>query len=125
MACVLAIEDSVFIRRLIVRIMKNGGHEVLEAGDGQEGVEMAEKHKPDCILLDISMPGMSGFDVLDTLNKKGIKIPVVILSADIQQTSRDKCTSFGVVEFIRKPPKERELLEGVKKALDLTMEVRS
>ena len=124
MARVLIIEDSVFTRRMIVQIMKNGGHEVLEAGGGREGVKMAEEHKPNCIFLDLLMPEMDGFGVLDTLNKKGIKIPVVILSADIQQTSRDKCMSFGVLDFIRKPPKEQELLDAVKKALDSKMEVR-
>lgn len=119
MASILVIEDSQFTRRLITRIIKAAGHEVLEACHGWDGVHKAKKHEPDCILLDLLMPEMDGFGVLDSLKKEGLSIPAVVLSADIQATSKAKCFELGAVDFIKKPPKEDEIIKAVQKALDL------
>ena len=119
MASVLIIEDSQFTRRMIVRIVTAAGHEVLEACGGWDGVQKAKKHKPDCILLDLLMPEMDGFGVLEAFGREGIAIPVIVLSADIQETSRTKCFELGAVDFVKKPPKEGKVLEAVQKALNL------
>ena len=74
------VEDSWVTRRILVRILKGDGHDLLEAGSGKEGLEMAEKHMPDCILLDLLMPEMDGFDVLQALGEKDLKIPVIVLT---------------------------------------------
>ncbi len=122
MARILVVEDSEFTRRMIVRIIKAKGHEVLETGNGFEGVRMAQKEKPDCMFLDLLMPEMDGFGVLGALKEKSLSIPVVILSADIQETSRNRCFEFGAVDFVKKPPKEDEILKAVQKALNSTAE---
>ncbi len=122
MARILVVEDSEFTRRMIVRIIKAKGHEVIEAANGLEGVRMVQKEKPDCMFLDLLMPEMDGFGVLGDLKKKSLSIPVVVLSADIQETSRSKCFEFGVVDFVKKPPKKDEILKAVQKALNSTAE---
>lgn len=119
MAKILIVEDSWVTRRIIVGILKADGHELLEAGGGKEGLEMAEKHMPDCILLDLLMPEMDGFDVLEALGKKGLKIPVIVLTANIQKTVREKCLQLGAFAFTNKPAEEDELRSLVLKAIDL------
>lgn len=60
MARILIIDDSWGTRQIIAKILKADGYELLETGDGKEGLQMAEKHRPDCILLDLLMPEMDG-----------------------------------------------------------------
>ena len=118
MAKILIVEDSWVTRRIIVGILKADGHELLEAGGGKEGLEMAEKHMPDCILLDLLMPEMDGFDVLEALGEKDLKIPVIVLTANIQKTAREKCLQLGAFAFTNKPTEEDELRSLVHKAID-------
>ena len=118
MGKILIVEDSWVTRRILVRILKGDGHELLEAGGGKEGLEMAEKHMPDCILLDLLMPEMDGFDVLEALGEKDLKIPVIVLTANIQKTAREKCLQLGAFAFTNKPTEEDELRSLVHKAID-------
>ena len=118
MGKILIVEDSWVTRRIIVGIVKADGHELLEAGGGKEGLEMAEKHMPDCILLDLLMPEMDGFDVLEALGEKDLKIPVIVLTANIQKTAREKCLQLGAFAFTNKPTEDDELRSLVHKAID-------
>ena len=118
MGKVLIVEDSWVTRRIIIGILKADGHELLGAGGGKEGLEMAEKHMPDCILLDLLMPEMDGFDVLKALGEKDLKIPVIVLTANIQKTAREKCLQLGAFTFTNKPTEEDELRSLVHKAID-------
>jgi len=117
MACILIIDDSAFARRMTTETLKAQGNEVLEAENGQEGIEQAERHRPDCIVLDLLMPDFDGFEVLKALNEKGSAIPVVVLSADIQETTRIECMELGAVGFLKKPFHESELVEVVRSVL--------
>ena len=93
------------------------GNEVLKAESGHDGIEQAVRHRPDCIVLDLLMPEIDGFEVLKTLNEKGLAIPVVVLSADIQETTRARCLELGAVGFLKKPLNEDELAEVVQGVL--------
>lgn len=79
---ILLIEDEVFISDLYKRILLQAGFNVLTALDGVDGVNLANQHKPDLILLDIMMPKMHGIDVLKNLKKspQTAQIPVVLLT---------------------------------------------
>ena len=108
---VLLIDDSSFARQMVAKILTSQGNEVLEAMNGQEGIEKAEQHRPDCIVLDLLMPEMDGFGVLRALKEKDLLIPTIVLSADIQETAQAECLKLGAVAFLKKPFKEDELLE--------------
>ncbi len=112
---ILIADDSWVQRKSIAKFFKEGGYEVLEAVNGVEAVEKAIAEAPDCILLDLLMPEMDGMEVLKVFQEKNLKIPVVILTADIQHTTRAKCFELGVVEFINKPVKKDEMLEVVRR----------
>ncbi|TFI51481.1 response regulator [Mastigocladus laminosus UU774] len=117
MALVLIIDDAAFSRRMIRKFLQVDGYEILEATNGREGLEMVHNHKPNCILADLLMPDMNGFEFLQALQNEGLKIPTIIISADIQEAARNKSYNLGAVNFINKPPKEHELREAVQQVL--------
>ena len=115
---VLIIDDSWIARLKIGEIVKSAGYEVLEAGSGEEGLALVEKENPHVLLLDLLMPGLSGHDVLQALGKQQSVIPVIIISADIQETTRAECLRSGAAAFVNKPPKRDVLLSEIQNALD-------
>ncbi len=117
MASILIIDDSAYTRNKVRATVKIDGHEVMEASDGLMGLKMAVTHRPDCILLDLIMPEMDGLKILRTLYEQGIKIPVIVITADIQLSIQKQCLSLGAAAFINKPPNERELLSAVREVL--------
>ena len=117
MSRVLITDDSQLTRRILRAILEAAGHEVMEASNGNIALELIAQDAPDCVLLDLLMPGMDGFEVLSTLNERGIDIPVIVLTADIQETARKKCIRMGAVDFLNKPPNDDELKAAMEKAL--------
>ena len=117
MAKILIIEDSSFARKAIVKMAKADGHEVLEADEGSVGLELAASQSPDCITLDLIMPGIDGMKVLQYLQRKALNIPTIVLTADVQEDTRKQCLELGAVDVLNKPPKEEELRMAIDKAI--------
>ena len=117
MAKILIIEDSSFTRKAIAKIAKADGHEVLEADEGSVGLELAASQLPDCITLDLIMPGIDGMKVLQYLQRKALNIPTIVLTADVQEDTRKQCLELGAVDVLNKPPKEEELRMAIDKAI--------
>jgi CheY-like chemotaxis protein len=117
MANIMVVDDSRLIRNVLQEILTSDGHEVIEATNGQEAIKMIAEQTPDCIILDILMPEMDGFEVLKVLKNEAPKIPVVIQSADIQKTTRQKCFQLGAFSFTNKPPQKEEILMAVHEAI--------
>ena len=111
MTKILIIEDSRFTRSSITKALKAGHYEVLEADNGALGLAMIIKHSPDIIISDLLMPEMDGFELLESLRSQGITIPVIIISADIQETTRRRVLELGATTLLNKPFRETELLE--------------
>jgi twitching motility two-component system response regulator PilH len=117
MTKILVVEDSIYQRSKIRRALAGEGYEFLEASDGREGLEMYAAHEPDCMLLDLTMPEMDGIKVLralQELQEQKRAVGVIVLTADIQESTRQKCLSLGADAFINKPLQEEELLQTVK-----------
>ena len=112
MPSVLIADDSRTVRKSLASKLQTEGYSVSEAKDGFKAIEMIEAHEPDCVILDLLMPGMSGMEVLEKLKDENIKIPVVVLSADIQNTTREKCMELGAVDFINKPLRDTGKIIG-------------
>jgi len=101
---ILIIEDDKFLRELIFRKLINEGYDVKEAVDGEDGLKIAEKEKPDLILLDLILPEMDGFEVLAKIKEKPAlsQIPVIILSNLGQREDIEKGLSMGAVDYLIK-----------------------
>jgi CheY-like chemotaxis protein len=119
MAAILIIDDSSYMRSKIRSILKSDGYDILEAENGYKGLQMIREHSPDCVILDLILPEMDGLKVLKALQSK---IPVVVVTADIQESVFEQCLELGAKAFINKPPKEDKLRNTVKNILDLKKE---
>ena len=117
MALILITDDAAFARRMVRKALEGDGHVVLEASSGLECLEMLKSHSPQCIFLDLLMPEMDGFGVLQTLREQGSTIPVIVLSADIQESARQQCLDLGAFAMLNKPPKAPEIRAALQKAL--------
>jgi len=116
---ILAVDDSNLSRRRFVAApLRQAGYEVLEAANGEEGLEAVAEHQPDIIISDLLMPVMDGFEFISALRVKGITTPVIVASADVQETSRQKVEDFDTFAFINKPYKGEELVNLVQTAVE-------
>ncbi|HEY9300270.1 MAG TPA: response regulator, partial [Phormidium sp.] len=90
MATILVIEDAALSRQVLRRILQPEGHTIWEAKNGLEGLEiiLTREDKPDCILVDILMPEMGGVEFLKAMRDRELKIPTIVITADIQESTR-------------------------------------
>ncbi|MBD1938848.1 response regulator [Microcoleus sp. FACHB-68] len=123
MTLILIIEDAWFTRRAICKILQGSGYETLEAANGREGLEIvASRPDIDCMLLDLLMPEVDGWGVLKALREQQSQLPVIVLTADIQESTRLQCLELGAFTVINKPPKPEELRHVLQAALSASEE---
>jgi two-component system chemotaxis response regulator CheY len=114
---VLLVDDSGLARRSTRRVLEQAGYTVVEAEDGLSALERFAIEKPDLVLLDLVMTGMYGLDVLAKLREMDPDARVIVMSADIQTSSRDLVQSAGASGFINKPATPTAVIEMVEKVL--------
>ena len=104
-ARILVVEDSPDIRVLIRMLLEAAGHEVMTASDGREGVETAKRERPDLVLMDLSLPVLSGWEATKALKEtpETASIPVVAVTAHAMHGDRERALAAGCDGFIPKP----------------------
>lgn len=119
MAKILLVEDNEMNRDMLSRRLIRKGYDVVVALDGAEGVVMARTETPDLILMDMSLPVMTGWDA--TRNLKGdpgtVSIPVIALTAHAMSTDRDQALQAGCDDFDTKPIELTRLLDKIETLL--------
>lgn len=117
MAKILLVEDSLFMKELIVHTLRDEKHEIIHAKNGAEGLELIHARHPDCIILDLVLPDISGTDIIKTLYSQKSAIPVIVLTANIQKTAEKQCKELGVEYYLQKPPNKAELSRAIRHVL--------
>lgn len=112
---ILIIEDSNSQRKIICKFIDQTKYKIYEAANGKIGLEMITEHQPDLIFCDLVMPEVDGIEVLKVLNDKKSRIPVVVLTSDIQLPVREQCLELGAIEFINKPASEIKIQKALEK----------
>lgn len=101
---VLIVDDSKLSRKIMIQSLpKDWDIEISQACNGVEAVEAYRAGKADVMFLDLTMPVMDGYEVLETLKKEGLNTFVIVVSADIQPKARERVLKLGAIEFIKKP----------------------
>lgn len=116
---VLIVDDSLLSRHSLRRLLGNKGVELDEANDGKAALDLLVAKNYDLMFLDLLMPVMDGFQVLEELKKRGMSLPIAVLTADIQGTTKDRCFQLGASFFVNKPISEEGLNEVLQSALGL------
>jgi len=121
---ILVIEDNAVTRKVIVEVLKNYSFEIIEAEDGKTGIENAINLEPDLILLDLNLPDIDGFNVLETLrrNPKTLLVPVIIITVSATSQDVQKAILHGVKNYVVKPINPENLIMRISKVLSIPID---
>jgi two-component system cell cycle response regulator DivK len=119
MAKVLLVEDNEMNRDMLSRRLTRRGFEVVFAGDGQQGLDLARSEKPDVILMDMSLPVMDGWETTRRIKADGTmrSIPVIGLTAHAMSGDREKAIEAGCDDYDTKPVEIERLLRKIERLL--------
>jgi two-component system chemotaxis response regulator CheY len=117
-ANVLVVDDSSLARRMLRRMLEDLGHTVDEATDGASALERYFLNRPDIVMLDMVMTGMYGLEVLAKMRELNPDVRVIVASADIQTSTRDKAREAGAAAFVNKPVNQKELAAVLAAVID-------
>lgn len=116
---ILLVDDEAPLRMLVAATLEGSGYELFEATNGQEGLEIAFREKPDLVLLDVAMPKMDGFEMCRRLkaDPATANIVVIMLTAMGQQSDRQKGAEAGADAYFTKPFSPTALLNKINEVL--------
>lgn len=117
MAKILIVDDADFLRVRVAKVLVANGHQVVEANNGQVAVNTYKTEKPDCVLMDISMPEMNGLEALREIRAFDGQAKVIMVTALGQQAMVREAIQFGARDIIVKPFEPERVLEAIRKAL--------
>jgi two-component system, chemotaxis family, chemotaxis protein CheY len=117
MATIMIVDDSNYTRRTHRRIVESEGHVVHEASTGMAAIEGFFVHRPDLVLLDLTMEDMGGLEVLEKLRALDAGARVIVISADVQRSTAKLVAGSGALRFLGKPVSAEGLLATVREVL--------
>jgi two-component system cell cycle response regulator DivK len=121
MSLILIVEDNDKNLKLVRDVLQVKGYSTLEAGTAEEGIRLARERRPDLILMDIHLPGMSGLEALKLLRADALTaaMPVIAVTASVMQQDRKQITEAGFDAYVGKPINIKEFLDAVQRVLEL------
>jgi two-component system, chemotaxis family, chemotaxis protein CheY len=117
-AKILVVDDSGLARRMLRQALEEQGHTVEEAVDGPSALERYYINRHDLVVLDMVMNGMYGLEVLAKMRELDPKVRVIVVTADIQISTRDQVRGAGAFAFVNKPINRKELASVVTTVLE-------
>jgi DNA-binding response OmpR family regulator len=114
---ILVVEDDLSILTGLSMSLRSDGYEVLQAQDGKAGLQKALDEAPDLVVLDLMMPQLNGYEVLEELRKRGSKVPVIVLSARGMERDKVMGLDLGADDYLVKPFSLGELLARIRSVL--------
>lgn len=119
MSTILLVEDTIANRALVVKLLKAAGHDVIEAADAAAGIREAQTTRPDLVLMDLSLPGMDGWEALRRLRADGgtRDLRIVALTAHAMAGTRDEALAAGFDGYLSKPIDAMSFAETVSRFL--------
>ena len=115
---IYVVDDDVSVRDAVSNLLASAGHRAEVFGSTEEFLDALRPEAPSCLVLDVKLPGISGLDFQEQLEKADIAIPIIIITAhgDIPMTRR--AMKAGAIEFLTKPFQKEEFLEAIRQALE-------
>ena len=107
---ILLVEDNEVNKMLVLELLQEEDYQVSTASNGQEALDILDKEKFECVLMDCQMPIMDGYQATRAIRKMGNTVPIIGLTADAMSGDKKKCIDAGMNDYSSKPFKIRELL---------------
>jgi FixJ family two-component response regulator len=114
---VAVVDDEESVRRALGRLIRSAGYNVEMFGSGVDFMQSLQRTRPDCVVMDLRMPVLSGFELQAALRRSGVTVPVVIITGDDSPESRQRALSGGARAFLRKPVDDALLIEAIQNAV--------
>lgn len=111
---ILLVEDEESIRKFVKINLEREGYEIFEAGSGEEGIDLARKERPDIVILDVMLPGISGFEVCKTLRQEFAQLGIIMLTAKAEDYDKIMGLQYGTDDYLTKPFNPTELTLRIK-----------
>ena len=115
---ILVVDDDYELSDGIRAVLESQGHKVLQARDGQQGKQLVYQQRPDLVILDMMMPRMGGYPVLEHFRDKTDAPPIIMITANEGSRHKAYAEYLGVIDYIRKPFAMERLLEAIEKGLN-------
>ena len=121
---VLIVEDDPHTADIVRLYLRRDGYKVLTATDGNEGLRLAQESQPDLVVLDLMLPGVDGIEICKTLKGEGSDVPIIMLTARVEEEDRLAGLDLGADDYVAKPFSARELAARVRAVLRRTAQER-
>ena len=108
---ILVADDSLIVRKSVSKFLSESGYSALVAASGEEALQVLRDEEVHCLVLDLHMGSMTGFDVLEKMNAENLTTPVIVLTADLQEGSKTKAKGLGAAAFLTKPFNKQEFID--------------
>ena len=116
---ILVVDDDEGVREYVHVLLSREGLDVVSASDGEEGMKLLDEAQPDLVLLDVTMPGTNGLELLRRIKQDHRELPVVMLSGQGEAANVVESLRYGAADFLDKPFEPEALLVAVERALTL------
>ncbi len=117
MATVMIVDDSLFMRNHLQKLLSKNGYETIAVEDGEQAVDRYHQHQPDAVLMDITMPRKDGLQALAEIREGDIKAKVIMLTAVDQELAVTRAIHLGAKDFLAKPVPPNRLLTALQNVL--------
>jgi DNA-binding response OmpR family regulator len=115
---ILIVDDDLELSDGLRAVLEKQGHRVIQARDGQQGKQQIYNQRPDLVILDMMMPRMGGYPVLEHFRGRNDAPPIIMITANEGSRHKAYAEWLGVIDYIRKPFAMERLLEAVQRGLD-------
>ena len=114
---VAVVDDDEGVRRALARLIRSLGFEAGVFASGEDFLAALATRRPDCVVLDLHMPKLSGFDVQARMAEAGLRVPVIIITGHDSPESQARALSGGASAYLRKPVDEKTLVDAIHEAV--------
>ena len=114
---IAVVDDEESVRKALQRLIRSAGFDVETFPSGAEFLTSMQHHEPACLVLDLHMPGVNGFDVQDELNQARVHLPVVVITGHDTPSARIRAMTQGAAAYLCKPVDEAMLMRAINEAL--------
>ncbi len=114
---IAVVDDEASVRRALVRVLRVSHFDTADFASGAEFLHSLRFQRPDCLVLDIHMAGLTGRDVQRALALMQVRVPSIIMTAHADPGLREECLAAGAHAYLRKPPRAEELLANIRMAI--------
>jgi len=113
---IAVVDDDESVRKALKRLLRAANLDADTFASGQEFLDSLPAQVPDCIVLDLHMPGMNGLDIQRQLARGALRVPIVVITGHDEPQTRAQCLSAGAAAYLRKPLDDEALLDAIHRA---------